>query len=329
MNIYTSTEICLFFYLIVAVLGLTGNALAFVVFSGSRFRRTIFSIYFRFNLVIDSYVIANALVDFVNDLYEINIESTSAIICYMRQYLMYVLAATSAWLYVIVSLYRMLDVVAPGVVFFKQTLTQIVICVVLLCYNGCLYVPIPTSFIHYGPPLVADQSNLSAACNNCTPTQADNVCMLNFKSWLTWTDMFNSTIVPFAFMVIFNAIAIITIFKHKKKITNNPTAAANINKRSVKYGLVIVLMCLCFLVLNLPITVVNVLSSTAQSSDNSILGSGSLFALSVVLLWYANYGIIFYMNALVNTLFRAELWHMLTVLTCRRPSSKPATRSTH
>ncbi len=66
MTAKTATEsILAILFLVVTILGLLGNVTAFVVFSRARFKATMFSVYFRFQIAAESYVIANACFEFL------------------------------------------------------------------------------------------------------------------------------------------------------------------------------------------------------------------------------------------------------------------------
>ena len=309
-------------FLVVSLVGIVGNMLSLVVFSRPKFANTIFSVYFRFSLLLDTYVIVNASIDFMNYQFQINMENFSVIVCRSRQYLVYAFSATSAWLSTIITFNRMIDVVYPTRYAIKKRKScQIAACLAWSAIILTIYSPISFDFAQYyltdanstsddtsSPPLpppdestVNDSSIQFDNANNTASSSSSSTsyaCTLTFKTWLIWLDLFCSTVIPFTLMTSFIFATLMSLSRRSKEAVSNVISRKS--SRQARYGLIVILIDVCFLVFNLPLCVANFMISPSTSS-----ASGTLFY-SVNLLWYMNFAVTFFINFLANKLFKSE-----------------------
>ena len=310
-------SICTIFYLIVLLVGFIGNALAISVFSRPRFHNTIFHVYFRFHLMVDVFVIANSLHSFIKFQFDYSIDNTSSFMCIIRHYLLYSLSATSSWLYATVAIYRLLDVLFPAKFTIKKRPTfQLAICLLCVVLNLALYSQILVTFAEHSPIINNTLPNTNLNNNyttNLTSPIDKYTCDLNYPEWLIWTDLFNSTIGPFVIMTTCILVTMIFLFVKRAAIANafsalhtSPNAnTTKILKRDKRYGLIVLFIDVNFLLLNLPVCIVNFLPS---SDTSDVVTFSSHFANMV---WYWNYTSLFLVNTLINSTFRSEMYLML------------------
>ena len=303
------TIIC-FEYPVVCLFGLLGNMLAWLVFSRPNFRNTLFDVFFRAIALNDSYVICNALVDFLSYQFALNADSQAAFVCKWRMYTLYALPAATAWLYVVVALYRLLDVLYPSKGLCRNLkLTQLTIVFVIFAACTIIYLPISLEFTTYDVDESSTNVNTTATDANST-TVTDHLissssvsytCNFNIKEYFFWFDLFFSTVGPFFLMTTFIVLSLPVLFKptQSASITSNTTART----KRMRYCFVVLMLGLTFFFMNMPMCVYNLLSLSADMPDT--------FGKLAILIWYSNFATCFYINFLVNSKFRAELRAMI------------------
>ena len=301
---------------IVSTVGMISNIIALLIFSRKRFQNTIFCVYFRFNIVLDTYVIFNACIDFINYQFDINVESFSAIICHSRQYSVYALAAIAAWLNVSVTFNRMLDVLVPTKFTWRRLpRVQLAVCLFWMTLHLSMYSPIALQFAQYGYLNSTSSENGDAdnaqANTSSAPLNTSNdsfkaatylTCQVNFEDWLIWFDLFNATVFPFIVMTAFIVTTLAYLFRRSKLVTAaSIPLARRMAGRHMRYGLVLTIIDVTFLVFNLPLCLANFVIDPSSSTTSGIL------AYTTNLIWYMNYGLAFFVNYSVNSLFKLEL----------------------
>ena len=106
LSIYA--EMCIF------VLGVSGNALTFIVYSRKHFRRTgVFSVYFRALVVSDTVVLYDCLYRFLVYTLGVDLDLMSAFTCYTRLYSRYSFCPISGYILLVVSLDRFVSIAWP------------------------------------------------------------------------------------------------------------------------------------------------------------------------------------------------------------------------
>ena len=305
-------------YPTVIVLGLLGNMAAFLIFSRKRFRHTIFAVYFRVNLIVDSYVLANCVFDYLSAKFDIDLASGNETFCHFNFYSCYALAAMSAWLYVIESLYRMLDVIYPTQFQFR-TSPKFQMSVCLILFSVCLLFYSPVYLEFSGFKFSNSSFNASSSSKSLNQTQnmsslndhmhlestsyMTQTCAIFFATWFDIMDLLVCAVVPFLLMTFFIIVSLGFLYKRSQseanhtKVTSKKLSHCKTNP-DCRYGVIVVTLDVTFLALNLPDRVVNFFRP-----DTIPLALWQL----VRLIWYMNYGTIFYLNLCVNRIFKAEL----------------------
>lgn len=285
-------EITLVLYPVIYIMGITGNFISLMVFSRKKFKNTLFEVYFRVLSVVDTFTLMYVLVDFINYKYGINLYLTNYTLCKLGLYLVYVVAPMSGWILVTVSFDRMVNVLNPSSLKFRnEKLFQIGICLFILIYNLAFYSPL-IMFTEY-----------KMVFSNETKRNESNEslveCNLNDNGLTYRMDFFNSTLFPFCLMISFSLITIKKLFTSKNRIRS-------ISPRDIRFAFTSLSLDFAFLVLNLPISLYLFLANYLhlnEDMDNFLYVITSLF-------FYIDFGIIFYVNIVVNSLFKEEFMQL-------------------
>lgn len=283
-DLHTIKTIFLSLYPIIFILGFVGNVISFIVFSQKRFRNTLFNVYFRALNLIYSFTITYTLFDYFNYQFNANIQTVSWLFCHFNLYLIYSIAPVAAWLLVVISLDRMLSTKYPSKYLMrKNKRIQILICIFFLIFNLIYYIPL------------AIYQNYEETFNNVT-NMTDVTCTLNDSGVVYWMDLFNSTLIPFIFMTAFSTITVRHLFKSRLNILNR------INQKDYKFAITSISMNVCFFVLNSPIVIVPLIFNYVDIDQKLY----DLFYVISIIPYYVDFGLIFYINIFVNSLFRQE-----------------------
>ena len=102
---FKETTKLIFWYLhpVIYVIGTIGNILAFSVFSRKKFKRSVFSVYFRVLTITDSITILFAVYEFLKYQLNVKLEHMSSILCRILLYLIHTFGPMSGWLLVVIS----------------------------------------------------------------------------------------------------------------------------------------------------------------------------------------------------------------------------------
>ena len=278
-------------YPVLFVIGAIGNTFSFIIFSRKAFKKTFFSVYFRFLAFTDTFTLLYTINDLTTAFYSQDLQNSSYISCKLFYYLIFSVAPISGWLLVIVSLDRMLTIVAPKKYTFKKVkLNQIILCVCLFVFNFCFYIP-KALFSDYEAFNSSDNS--SDLVYECVDTDEKRI--------VGWMDLFNSTLLPFFFMIVFTSVTISTIFKSRMRIFAN-TNTARIKQKDIKFAITTVTLSVSFFLLNLPLCLYNLFTNEIEFND----ADSSLFSTISIFFFYSNFAVVFYVNLITNSIFRKE-----------------------
>ncbi len=112
---------------------------------------------------------------------------------------------------------------------------------------------------------------------------------------IAWIDLFNSTIIPFTFMLVCSIFLIRYVFSTRLKVKiNSTTQEVKRLKKDIQFALTIILLNFDFMLFNLPICIASLLISTEKYL--SILD----------LLFYAQFSCNFIIYLASNKIFREE-----------------------
>lgn len=145
-----------------------------------------------------------------------------------------------------------------------------------------------------------------------------------------WIDSFNSTLFPFAFMVVLSIALVYLVRASRSRVQTTTTTMTTTttkttsrlsyqSRRDNRFAIVAITLNLMFLILNMPIVIDDLFS--AYIIPNYI------FDYLSELLYYLNYSIGFYVQLIVNSEFRREFYHMFVYkLRCSKISSIQSTK---
>ncbi len=121
-------------------------------------------------------------------------------------------------------------------------------------------------------------------------------------------DLINSTLVPFLIMLISSLILGMFIFKSRLKMLNLSLERDRVNlKRNIRFCSTILFLNFFFFVLNLPVTLGNVLS---------IFITDPMLYQLLIYIFYFSLSINFYILAVFNNIFKNELVALFRELNC-------------
>ena len=291
-NFYIKNDILIIvtkIYLLLIFFGIGGNILALIIFSRKKFHNTIFSIYFRFLCLFDTFAILFAIDDFISYHFNIYLKGISSFSCKFLMYLSYITPSVSTWMLVIISIDRVISIVKPSRLLIRKRVEfQIIICICVLLFNLIYYIQL--LFSNISSEIIEDNSN-----------QTEIWCFViteHYNMIFDWIDLFYSTVIPFIFMLISTIITLTFIFKSRKKVT----ISKNLIK-DIKFAITSIFLNLLFLILNFPLQFYYILGDFSPIDDRDI---DQLVDSLLSQLFFLNYGVIFYISILTNSLFRAE-----------------------
>lgn len=288
--IKTITSILTYFYLVIIAFGIIGNILSFVIFSRKKFQHTIFSTYFRFLSIFDTLAVLFGLVDYVSFHSEISVKEMSLFNCKIIEYFSYITPSVSAWILVVISMDRLISIVRPSLFQIrKKNSFQISVCIFLLFFNLIYYIQLLFSIII--PYEINEATNETRLW--CS------VISNEYGPIFDWLDLFYSTIFPFILMFISTVFSLIFIYISRK----NTNHLNNLSK-DIKFGITSFCLNFLFLLLNFPLQCFYILWNSIKDNVGYY---DEIIDWAFSLLFYSNYGILFYISIITNSLFRKEL----------------------
>ena len=274
-------------FICILTFGLIGNSLAFLVFSRKKFKNTIFSTYFRFLAVFDTLFFTLIIFNLLKVFEIVNIYFLSIYSCKISFYIIHVTTALSIWTMAIISLDRMFSIVLPNCFQFRtKSINQVIIIIGMIIYNVLVYSPVPftTNF----------------EINQNITNQNEPKCMIN--RILIYFELANTTIVPFFLMILSTILTLIKVFRSRKRQSNQHSSS--IKNKDIKFAITSISLNLLFLTFNLPVTIFAFFIDYSNEVEKFI-------TTILTLLFQCNYFNLFFVNFIVNNLFRQEFFNMM------------------
>ena len=173
MNVYNFIQKLLVELLaVIYFLGIFGNFLSFLTLSRKKFKNTIFETYFRIINLADTITLLYTLCQYFYNKFGININSLNDIFCYYLDYIVYFVPPISAWILVLISLDRMININYRNkfISIRNNKKFQYLICLLITIFN----------LIYYLPMRIYKQFNFNINFKNQTnQTEIINSCDLN------------------------------------------------------------------------------------------------------------------------------------------------------
>lgn len=281
-----------FFFIFIApfvfFFGFFGNVLAICVFLRKKLRKKNSSwFYFMLRLVSDTLVIVQSMREFFKVKLNFDYVTLNNFTCKIAEFSLYVPTALSAWSLVILSIDRFCKIRHPNNFFFLSYPTIKAITVIFLTIFN----------LFFNSPLIAF-SHLEINGTNFTRECVQNPSLKFF--W--WMDLFNSILIPFVCMTIPTIITIEYLFTSKAKLHN-------IKIKDYKFAITSIILVIIFVSLNLPIALHFLIGSYVEI-DAEI--DETIYVITDII-YYMNYGIMFYVNCVVNAVFLDEFLKMVKI----------------
>ena len=206
----------------------------------------------------------------------------SSIGCKIYQFYNYGMDAISPWILVYISIEKYISIAFPTKRFLlKKTRSQIIFFILLCVFNIIYHINLPFSF-----DLIS--------VNNQT------VCyFINEESQtiVSYMDLVNFFLFPFILMIFSSNMLIFIIFKSRNRVNHNNSEKENKRlKQDIKFSITSLSMNLLFLILNLPIDIIEFLP---------LYNNNELY----MIFWYIfniSSATNFYLILFTNSLFRRE-----------------------
>jgi hypothetical protein len=290
-----------FFDLIMIVLGFIGNTFIFKIYSASNsMRNNTLSRYFRTLSVINQLIMLHYIRIAVTGKYNWDLILASDFTCKTVKYTAMSIRQMAAWLLVMISFDRFLNIRYPRKFKFFYTLAF---------QSAVIVIIVLGSILMYSPLIWNSQLKVSISTNNVThQITTVTACKIQSAVIYMWMNVLGSSIVPFILMIFFNTVIIRYISKSRARITAIGQQQ-NSNAKDKKFALTVLSLNVVFFVLNCPINVYNIVAqyTTIDADTDSFL----LFLFRSM--YFTFPAIDFYIQITVNSIFREkffELFHL-------------------
>lgn len=279
-----------FFSFFAVIVGLIGNCISYKIYSQS-LRKNTLSIYFRTMSVFNNLVLFYMLIEAIQQYFGWDIRVTCDMACRTFDYGLLVVGAIPGWLLVPVSADRFLHICRPNrYPLFFEFKFQLGLISFIIGYNLALYSP-----NIWNSQMIRANSSLNHSLN---------VCKNDFVLTNSWLDMFNSTIVPFVFMILFTVLLIYYVRQSREK-----THHTHGGMKDRKFAITAITLNMLFLVLNLPITIVDLLITYANMSDYVM----KIVYFLTITCFYVFFAADFYVQFTFNSVFREKFFLLFDI----------------
>jgi len=264
---------------------------------------------YRSVFIADTIYLPQIIVNYMITQFNYDITIVSSFVCKIYQYINFVPDAISPWLLVYISIEKFITITNIGghKLLLRSKSTQI----------NYIFGQIIFAFIYYiVQPFCFDLININS--DNTTTNDTTPVYICYFKNdqlqrMSALFDTIHRVILPFLLMIVFSALLVATIFRSRRRVANAVSSTNNNDmkrlKRDIKFAISSFSMNLLFIILNLPLSLMNL--SIGQSLTDVYL---------TVYLFYFSYGCNFYCMLATNSIFRNEF---TSLFIRRKKQNKP------
>jgi hypothetical protein len=295
---------------------LIGNIILFIIYSRSNLRQSSISIYFRFSLIVETSYALWFLFDYAAFIF---FEKDFLVIfCPFSRYFMSNCPAIDAWIQVLISLDRFVNIAFPRrFPIFTSKSFQTALTLALIAYNLIFYSPIIWN-TYQAFPNAPEIGWFDSNGTQLFHTYNETFCNINgyYNPVFTKLDLFNSVIVPFSLMILLSAMLIASLIRTRSRVqprgpnnicTNSLISnVSSLNKRDRKFAFTILAMNFFFLAMNLPILLFDAISFNTNGNIIS-----TIIILISVTLARSHLGTSFYIQVAINSLVRSEFLKLI------------------
>jgi hypothetical protein len=316
---------------LILVMGSIGNCLVYKIYSTPRFRKLSISLYFMAASIVDLVMVTvNLIILYSNFQFNFVPQNQNDILCRLAWWLTFAFGPISPWLSVAISFDRFFNVLYPRrFPILTKFNFQLSIILAVCLYNFLYYAQILWNFNWTPNGSVINTTSFDPVLNETVVTSSfegdgSGQCNMTTGNILFWMDLFNSTLVPFVLMIFLSCAMIRGIRESRKRMTviNSKTQL-----RDQKFAITTITLNVVFLVFNLPVAIYNLLAYYLISMDPNL--SYVLQAFSAGLLYQGYYAIGFYVQLIVNSMFREEFLRMIKLRPLEANAAPPAGSSTN
>ena len=295
--IYKICPPCIVFF------GVIGNLFTISIFSRQRFKRgaQFFLAKTGRYLALNDIIPILLIIPYLGDAFANNILYLNAYVCKILAFILYFSVANSNWLIVIINIERLCSIRFKQFDFFKNKWAQHSIIALVYVWNFLVY----CTRLYY-TSLFAIDANSTNGSMSCDLEDQNKHQILNIL------DLFNSTLIPFAFMVICSIMIIITIQQTRKRTTVRKNATEmKRTKRDARFSALIIAMNTMFFIFNAPLCVYTVFGNQGDYIYNLLC-----------VFFYGQYIVNILVYIFLNANFRLELLIMLRLKTKKKKATE-------
>ena len=288
--------IVIYLYFAIIMTGLITNTLTFVVFSRKRFKNTIFSTYFRFYIIFQTFNLVLPFNDVLELNFNINFSNLSNFTCKISNFIEYYNFSIPAWLTVFISIDRFITIAYPDKFLIKNRFKfQLQIFFSIAIFNFFFYLPI----------LLFHLEKSETFNNQTNMTEIEYTCE-GVGIWFYLLDLFQSILLPFTLMILTSIFTIKKVFDSRKLINNN-----KYKSKDIKFATITIITNFLFLAYSVPYfiyTLITDYTSLFEQLDPDLI---VLFYSFVYFCLYLQFVDVFFVNFFLNSIFKSELTILL------------------
>jgi hypothetical protein len=295
--------------LMILFIGLAGNLAGFGLFMyGKKLKKLSVRNMYIYLFSIDSIYLMSLLVDYFEMGFRYVITAYSELTCKLNIFFRYSFANISPMILVYISMERFVAIKYPGKRFkLRKNKTQFFYLLFISGINLILYTPFAFMIKHVH---LTDQD-----LNDLDGITKRNICSFGdeskLDSVLAYLDLINRVVLPFILMLVSSILLIVCIFKSRQRVLKNYTNLENkIFKRDVRLAFTSLILNCFYVTLNLPL------------SFNELFEVHDVHYAFSVYMFYASYGVNFYLVFISNFLFRKELFYCLNKARKNQPAKR-------
>ena len=296
--------------LLILFIGLAGNltGLGLFVYGKKLIKLSVRNMYI-YLFSIDSVYLLSLLVEYFEMGFSYEVSAYSELTCKLNIFFRYLFANISPMILVYISLERYIAIKYPGKRFkLKRSPTQSVYLLLICGINLMLYTPFAFMIQQVILPPRDKNSNDSEESKRkiCSFGQESKL-----DSVLAYLDLLNRVVIPFSLMLVSSILLIVCIFKSRQRVLTNYTSLENkIFKRDVRLAFTSLILNCFYVAFNLPL------------SFNELFEDLDFYYAFSVYMFYASYGVNFYLVLISNFLFRKELLYCMSKARQSQPKFK-------
>jgi hypothetical protein len=311
------SNILIYFFPLISTIGFIFNLISFIVFSRKKFQNEpLFSIFYRLLIIFSTISLFEGIIIFLwfNNNYQLM--NKSKFLCKSSSFLIYTMRSLSIWIIVLISFDRMISLIKP-ILFTVKTNFKIFTSIFIVVF----------SFIYYGQIFFNDiiEIDLNLHGHKNKLNLIFNLCKFRNGNLINKMDLFGSIIVPFILIAFSNLITLYLKFKKNNDGSNrisSRTNSSNLEDSQIKSEdenisiYTSIVLSIIHLSTNFLFFLIKLIASNyyfdlfdyySYIHFGNSKSSRSCLILITFLVYQLNFGSIFLINLIFNSMFRQEL----------------------